>query len=65
VHKDRHRLYVNFFSRNFNYHKLLPNRKLELFVNSSSSFGTLVACILSNEIEEDGIRRTQLELPLQ
>lgn len=51
--------------KNFNHHKPLLARKLGLFVNLSSSFGTLVAQILPYEIGEDEIRRTQLELPLQ
>ena len=51
--------------KNFNHHKPLLARKLGLFVNLSSSFGTLVAHILPDEIGEDEIRRTQLELPLQ
>ena len=46
--------------KNFNHHKPLLVRKLGLFINLSSSFGTLVAHILPDEI-----RRTKLKLPLQ
>lgn len=46
--------------KNFNHHKPLLAKKLRLFVNLSSSFGTLVAHILPYEIGEDEVRRTQL-----